>query len=164
MSIKPDWLPPMISLDGIWDTVLCCLYEIFHTDFKQRKPRFGNLPVWWDKRILQGEKYEEGFWHLISRCDKKTKERLLEPRRAERLPWCCPTIENKDDCVVTVWDYQEAKGKMRTYLWLESWDYVVILEKRKLRIGTIAFLITAFHVDGNSRKEDLKDKHSKRIV
>ena len=96
--------------------------------------------------------------------DKKTKERLLDPRRAERLPWCCPAIENKDDCVVTVWDYQEAKGKIRTYLWLESWDYVIILEKRKRRIGTIAFLITAFHVDGNSRRKNLRGKHSKKIV
>jgi len=64
---------------------------------------------------------------------------------------------------VKVWDYREAKGRIRTYLWLESFDYVVILEKRKQRIGMVAFLITAFYVEGESRKRSLTSKYSKRI-
>ena len=51
---------------------------------------------------------------------------------------------------------------MRTYVWLEDWDYVVILEKRKHRIGKIAFLITAFHVEGKSRRINLERKYLKK--
>jgi hypothetical protein len=164
MSKGPEWLPPIVSVNGIWEEVLSRLYRIFESDFKQGKPRFGYMPVWWETRILVGEKYEEGFWHLISKDDKKTKERLFDPRRAERLPWCSPTIKNKDDQVAKVWEYREAKGRIRTYLWLESFDYVVILEKRKQKIGMVAFLITAFYVDGESRKRSLTSKYSKRII
>lgn len=164
MTQKPDWLPALISVDGIWEEVLTLLYKIFRNDFMEGKPYLGSLPVWWDSRILPGEKYVEGFWHLISRNDKITKERLLDTRRAERLPWCRPTIQNKDSHEVKVFDFKEVKGKIRTYLWLEQWDYVVILEKRKQKIGTVAFLITAFYVDGNSRKANLMTKYLKRIA
>ena len=164
MTQKPDWLPDLISVDGIWEEVLTLLYKIFRNDFMEGKPYLGSLPVWWDSRILSGEKYVEGFWHLISRNDKITKERLLDPRRAERLPWCRPTIQNKNSHEVRIFDFKEVKGKIRTYLWLEQWDYVVILEKRKQKVGTVAFLITAFYVDGNSRKANLMAKYLKRIA
>lgn len=72
--------------------------------------------------------------------------RTFDPRRAERLPWCGLTISNSKDPFVTVWDYMEGGGRIRTYIWLETLDYVVILEKRRQRIGTIAFLVTAYHV------------------
>jgi len=162
MKEKPDWLPVIVSIDGVWGLVLSRLYTIFDRDFKQLKPMFSAMQVWWDRRVLGGERYEEGFWHLISRHEKETGERLLDPRRAERLPWCCPTLINARDNAVKVWDYKEGSGRMRTYVWLEDWDYVVILEKRKHRIGKIAFLITAFHVDGKSRRINLERKYLKK--
>ena len=147
------------------DVVLSGLYEIFRNDFINGNPYFGNSPVFWDKRVLPGEKYEEGFWHLISRDDPKIQERTFDPRRAERLPWCRPVIINHDDrSVVKVWDFKEGSGRIRTYLWLEKWDYVVILEKRKQKIGVIGFLITAFYVDGDKRRANLREKYLKRIA
>jgi len=86
MTKKPDWLPEIVSVDGEWDQVLARLYNIFDTDFKQTKRFFEGRPVWWDRRILAGNHYEEGFWHLITKTDQSTNERLLDPRRAERLP------------------------------------------------------------------------------
>jgi len=162
MKEKPDWLPAIVSIDGVWELVLSRLYPIFDRDFKQLKPMFSAMQVWWDRRVLGGERYEEGFWHLISRYEKETGERLLDARRAERLPWCCPTLINARDNAVKVWDYKEGSGRMRTYVWLEDWDYVVILEKREHRIGKIAFLITAFHVDGKSRRKNLERKYLKK--
>ena len=162
MKDFPSWLPHMISIDGEWTKVLALLYGIFEKDFKQMQRFFEGRPIWWDRRVLGNEKYEEGFWHLITVTHVKTGQRLLEPRRAERLPWCGPTISNSNDGAVKVWDYREAKGHVRTYLWLEYWDYVVILEKRKQQKGEIAFLITAFLVDWDSSRRNLKGKFSRR--
>ena len=87
---KPHWLPSIVTVDGEWNHVLSILYGIFDKDIKQAKRFIQGKPVWWDRRILEGEQYEEGFWHLISKDDQKTKDRLFDPRRAERLPWCGP--------------------------------------------------------------------------
>jgi len=162
MMMPPDWLPPMISVNGEWNEVLPCLYEIFERDFKQTQRAFIGLPVWWDRRILEGESYEEGFWHLISKIEWNTGERLFDPRRAERLPWCGPTISHANDDCVKVWDFREATGRLRTYVWLEDWNYVIVLEQRKQRKGRIAFLITAFYVDGDSKRRNLQSKFNKR--
>jgi hypothetical protein len=145
-------------MDGEWDIVLTRLYSIFDSDFKKGKPSLNKMPVWWDNRVEEGDKYEEGFWHLISRNDQRTKERLFDTRRAERLPWCCPMLCHADDHAVIMWDYQEGR-RLRTYVWLKDYDYVAVLERRRQRIGEVAFLITAYHIDGPSQKKSLERKY-----
>ncbi|TET45210.1 hypothetical protein E3J62_08160 [candidate division TA06 bacterium] len=160
----PGWLPVTISVDGDWrNNVLPLLYSVFVKDFKQTRRMFENRPVWWDIRIVPGGVYEEGFWHLITRIGSKTTERLFDPRRAERLPWCGPTISNSSDVAVKVWDFKEASGRLRTYLWLEDWDYAIVLEKKQERLGEVAFLVTAFYVDGESRRKSLRGKYAKKM-
>lgn len=163
MMEKPHWLPSIVNVDGEWNDVLSMLYGIFERDIKQAKRFIQGKPVWWNRQILEDGQYEEGFWHLISKDDQKTKERLFDPRRAERLPWCGPTISSSDDSAVKVWDFKEASGRVRTYVWLEDWDYVLILEKRPQKIGEIAFLITAFYVNGDSKKRDLRKKLENKV-
>ena len=51
---------------------------------------------------------------------------------------------------------------MRIYLWLEQYEYVIILERKAKRLGMVAFLVTAFHVDGPQRREGLERKYRKR--
>ena len=164
MTPRPKWLPEIVSVNGEWKTVLARLYAIFDADFKQTRREFEGRPVWWDQKVLPGERYEEGFWHLITRVDETVGERLLDPRRAERLPWCGPTISRTRDAAVKVWDYREGSGRIRTYVWLENWDYVIILEKRPQRVGEVAFLITAYHVDGESRRRNLRGKYANRVA
>lgn len=161
---NPHWLPAMVSVDGEWKQVISMLYGIFERDIKQTKRFLKGKPVWWERRILEGEQYEEGFWHLISKDDQRTKDRLFDPRRAERLPWCGPVISNSDDSAVKVWDFMEANRRLRTYVWLENWDYVLILEKRQQRVGEIALLITAFYIDGDSKKRDLRKKFENKVA
>ena len=163
MDYMPEWLPETIPVDGEWHGTLSHLYRIFECDFKETRRFFQALPVRWDTTILPGECYEEGFWHLITGDNHQTGERLFEPRRAERLPWCGPTITNSQHEAVKVWDYQEGKKRVRTYIWLESWDYVIILERRQTRKGGIAFLLTAFHVDGPSRRRNLLRRYENRL-
>ena len=162
MPNMPHWLPAIVSVNGVWTEVLARLYGVFEADFKRIRLLFDGRPVWWDRRILPGEAYEEGFWHLITKADLNTSARLLDPRRAERLPWCGPVIANSADGAVTVWDFEEANGHVRTYLWLQEWDYVVVMEKRQQRVSEVAFLITAFHVDGESSRRNLGRKYQSR--
>jgi hypothetical protein len=160
MIQKPVWLPQIVSVNGEWLEILARLYKIFEQDFKHTQLRFQGILVWWDRGILQGGTYEEGFWHLITKGDPEN--RLFEPRRAERLPWCGPTISHSDDKSVKVWDFRESNRHIRTYIWLHDWDYVIILEKRKHRKGPIAFLVTAFYVEGDSNRRSLSGKFQKR--
>jgi len=152
----------MISTDGEWNDVLKRIYGIFVSDFKKDKPELNGLQIWWDRRILKNDIYEEGFWHLITRIDNKIKDRLFDPERAKRLPWCNPIIVNFQDEMVKFWDYKESDGRLRTYLWLEDFDYAVVLEKRAQRFGNVYFLITAFYVDGSSKRKNLRKKYEKR--
>jgi len=159
---KPMWLPEIVSVSGEWKVVLRRLYRIFETDFIKAGCHFEGLPVWWDRRRLGGDIYEEGFWHLITKQDKSTNDRLLDPRRAERLPWCKPTIENCRDVQVKVWNYRESDNKIHTYVWLKHWDYVIVLEKHLQERGMITFLVTAFHVDWESTRKGLHRKFENR--
>jgi hypothetical protein len=163
VSEAPPWLPPIVSTNGGWEEVLTRLYAIFDRDFKQGKPEFQGRIVFWDNRIPPGEKYEEGFWHLITKKEYHTGDRLLDPPRAERLPWCAPTIQHSDDGTIKVWDYTEGTGRVRTYVWLEDSDYLVILEKKKGRTREIAFLVTAYYVDGEGTRRSLKRKYASRF-
>lgn len=160
---RPAWLPAMVSVDGAWEDVCARLYAIFQQDFVKAGRRYENRPIWWDRRILAGD-YEEGFWHLISKDDKITQERLFDPRRAERLPWSGPVISNNSNAAVKAWDYREGRKTIRTYLWLEAFDYVIIMEKQKKGGREIVFLITAHHVDGESTKRKLRRKYQERLA
>lgn len=160
MPYRYSWLPEMLKLDGIWDDILIILYNIFETDFKKGKPYFEKTPVWWDNRILPGEKYEEGFWHLIT--ENNTEDRIPEYQRAKRLPWCTPTIIHSSE--IKVWNYLESNRRVRTYLLIEDLDYLIILEKQRRNKGNISFLITAFYIDGDSKKRNLNRKYKNRIV
>jgi hypothetical protein len=160
--MKPAWLPNILTLDGTWENTLAKLYSIFDQDFIQAKPTFNGRPIWWDQRILDG-RYEEGFWHIISEKDWKTQERIPDFERAKRLPWCAAIITHSIDPAVKFWDYKESDGSIRTYVWLEQWDYVVILEKRQMRLGEVAFLITAYHVSGSSSRKKHAMKYDQRV-
>ena len=161
--MTPPWLPHMVSVNGDPAEVFAMLYSIFSTNFRDNQKRLRGLPVWWDRRVADPP-YEEGFWHLITRLDKASGDRLLDPRRAERLPWCGPVIASSTEPEVEVWDYEEGRGRVRTYVWLRDHDYLVVLEKRQKRIGLVAFLVTAFHIDGPGKRADLERKMAKRLA
>ncbi len=159
---RPFWLPEMVSVDGTWEEIVTRLYTIFQQDIVKGKRFYEDRVLWWDRRVLDG-KYEEGFWHLIAKYDRATQDRLFDPRRAERLPWCGPTISNNMDGFLKAWDYREGKKKIRTYLWLETLDYVIIMDKLKRGGRKVVFLITAYHVSGESTRRGLRRKYQRRL-
>lgn len=158
----PSWLPALFVLDGVWEKNLYNLFMIFKTDFIDQQPEVDGIPVWHDRRVLEGV-LPEGFWHVITKEDKSSKERYPDFRRAERLPWCGPSLNNSNDPIIKKWDIFE-EGEMRTYVWLVEFDYVIILKQRNQRIGPVRFLKTAYYVSGSSTKNKLMDKYSRRIL
>lgn len=172
MSNTPEWLPAIVSVDGNYDEVITFLYSIFKKDFIDNQPCYKSMPIWHDRQKEDKEQYEEGFWHLVTRDFRKNVDRLFDPRRAERLPWCSPTINNSNDSSVKAWDHKDQR-RTTTYIWLEEFDYVVMLQIKTLkarRDGTgvrasrkVAFLVTAYHVDGESVRRSLQRKYEKRI-
>ncbi len=148
---------------GSSDQIIARLYQVFSRDFKDAGCMLRGLPVRWDGRCPYGQLYEEGFWHLISCVNKKTRQRELDTRRAERLSWCKPLITHADELAVTTWDYLEGNRRIRTYLWLQEHDYVVILEKRNTRRGEVAFLVTAYYVEGESTRRRLRKRYRRRL-
>jgi hypothetical protein len=159
----PTWLPTVISTNGDWNQVLNNLYKVFSADIKNGRLTFRNCPVWWDRKILLNSSYEEAFWHITHRDDPITKQRIFDPRRSEKLSWFGPLIRNCQDPIVKAWDYHEGRKIINSYIWLEPFDYVICLNKKVLRLGEVYFLVTAYHVDGNSRRRSLTQKYNKRI-
>lgn len=156
--MTPSWLPAMIETDGDWEKVLVRLYHLFEKDFHRDGCSFNEFPIIWDKRKIDSP-YEEGFWHLISKVDNASGDRLIDFPRAKKLSWCKPCITNHQDTTIKVWDIRE-KGRIKVYIWLEKWDYVVILQKRR----KVAFLVTAFHIFGDSTRKKLRKKFRQRIA
>ena len=172
MSELPPWLPKILCVDGNYNEVVNRLYNVFHNDFIQGRPTLTGIDVWYDKKVKVGETYEEGFWHLITRDFANDGNRVFDPRRAERLPWCAPTLNNSDKPQIKYWICDKNK-KLTYYVWLEDNDYVVILEKRTLPAKVvdgkekpariIAFLKTAYYVDGDSKRRYFRRKYEARI-
>jgi len=153
----PDWLPPTINTNGDWNKVLVNLYAIFTKDFIDHDCYFDSYKIMMDRRKTDSL-YEEGFWHLITRNNEKTGERVPDFPRAQRLPWCKPTIENHCDPLIRCWNFLEANGRINTYIWLEECDYMVIIQKRR----NSAFLVSAFHIDGAKQRRYYQAKYEKR--
>jgi hypothetical protein len=163
-EVLPGWLPELIDTNGSWDEIRSRLYAVFERDFRQGKPKFKGLPVWWDRRFKDDDPHEEGFWHLVTRDDKQRGERLLETPRAKRLAWCRATIDHCREAEVLVFDYVEGDGQVRTYLWVKVADYVVILGKALRKKKTVAYmLVTAFSLDGPSRRRAMQQKYDNRV-
>lgn len=158
----PEWLPPTLDLNGDWSDALHTLYQVFTRDFKSGTLWLGEERIWYDQRILPNEHHEECFWHLVTRKDCTSGERLPDFRRAERLPWCVPILRHIADPAVKFWQHREGDGRMRTYAWLEAGDYVVILERKARRVGTVAFLLTAYHLDGPSMRRSMQKRYERR--
>src|SRR5260370_37875427 len=151
----------MVDVDGEEEVVLPRLYEIFIADFKIGRPRLYDLQVHWDIRPSIGRPYEEGFIHIITETGPPHMRRAFDPPRAARIRWCAAMIMNCSCPTVAAWNYQEASGRVRTYLWRKDVQYVVILE-RKERKRCVYFLVTAFNTDGTSTQRGLDKKYQNR--
>jgi len=155
---KPAWLPDRVSVNGEPNAVFAGLYAVFRRDFVDAVFRYHSCRIIWDQRKLDGP-YDEGFWHLITRDVRGV--RLLDSRRAERLPWCAPVIQHDGEPCVVAWDAPASRkgSRVRTCLWLREYEYVVVLERNVSGTGRV-WLVTAYHVDGPASVRKLESQLS----
>lgn len=158
MMSLPNWLPAMAVVNPWTDQTFDSLYQIFHKDFTSSKPSYDGRIVWFFPQKEGGK--ELLFWHLTSKNDKVTGERLPDLRRSERLPWVRPLIDNHKQPETLDWDYREGDGDIHTYIWLKDHDFVAILKKYKDGRRRI---ITSYFIDYNHKKSKLRKKYKRRI-
>jgi len=159
MNIPPDWLPSMVVVNPWTHDTFDRLYAVFERDFKATHPVYGGKAVRYFSDVEDGK--EVIFWHMTHRKEGLTEERLPDMRRCERLPWVRAIIENSNKREVVAWDYKEADGSIRTYLWLKDFDFLVLM--KKYRDGSRR-LITSYFIDYPHKRRKLEKKYNKRIV
>jgi len=60
---------------------------------------------------------------------------------------------------IQVWEYEESKNRIRTYFWLEKFDYLIVIEEKE----NVYWLVTAYYVDSDYQRKKLKRKYKNRI-
>jgi hypothetical protein len=157
MPPSPDWLEPIVELkdfDGDPTVYIEHLFSIFTHDFIESTPQFRGNRVFYDNHDDGGK--PNAFVHITTEENRETRSRELCLRRCERITWIRAIIENSDDPAVLMWDKEQKTGKgwkMRTYLFLEPEDFLVVLEQKTRG----HYMITAIYVDNpNQKRKHLK--------
>lgn len=160
MNTQPfPFLPETIRFTGDWAAFVTLAYRVFKEGFLDSSPHFHGQRVSVNLSKKDGSPMEEGFWHLITREDKKLKERFPDFPRAERIVWVRPIIENFSAGGIDYWKYLEGDGQVRHYIYAKAADYLVILEEKP----KCFFLVTGFYVDSKWKRQELENKKNKRI-
>jgi hypothetical protein len=154
VSTRPAWLPELLTLNffgGDWERYFAVLYSCFKRDFVDSKPLYKGTRLGLKKHpIIQGK--EATFWHLISE-GKVEEDRVPDMRRCERICWARPIIEHCDDGAVKTWENVRDGGK-RILLWLEEFEYLVILSERNgYTLIWTAFTVTRSHQKAKLQRE-----------
>lgn len=160
----PDWVPGMVPVDPWRSNTYDILYEVFTRDLLNRRLTYLGFHVWFYPHSDEDGR-KEIFWHLTTRTDRREAPPVRFPdlRRSERLSWVRSLIERCRCPVGDVldWDHLEGDGAIKTYVWLQNHDFVVIM--KKLGDGQRR-LITSYHLDGESQRVKMLKKWNRRIV
>ncbi len=139
------------------------LHDIFHKDFFEDGVKIDGeklivKPYLYTNSRKDGlpesyENYYEKFVHIITRevkaSSKKVAPKIREfhPKRANRIHWIKPILENCDDKRITRFRHIESNGREREYFWYRNKQYIVIVEY----ILPDYALITGFCVDAENQ-------------
>lgn len=165
---KCKWLPEIIECKdfGKWNEYLDEIYTIFQKDFVKDKIMFEGKYVNYRKAPMDG-KYEHTFIHLthkdIFHNSNDPNERTPDLRRAERIGWHKPIIENYlckeycKDCEKILY-FEEYHGKnIKAYFLFKDVRFLIIIEKRK----KYNLLITGYYVEYDNAMEKYLKKYNK---
>ena len=147
-------LPEKIQIPDDAITQIPELFKTFKKDFIDNKTYFMAYPV-----IVappkNGETYPEVFWHIISqqtqKGSKNNNTRLIDYKRAKRLCWIKPIIQQYKDEQLTSWrskEFDKNTGKeiYKYYFWYKEGKFMVILNciETKTKKFFIAILFFVF--------------------
>ncbi|MDI1246389.1 MAG: hypothetical protein PSV24_13425 [Rhodoferax sp.] len=69
-------------------------------------------------------------------------------------------LDHVSDPNILHWDHEEGDKTINTYVWLQKFDFVVILKRMP---DMSRRLITSFYVDYSNKRRDLKRKYDHRL-
>lgn len=151
----PSWLPPLFNVSP-WDhNTYDLLYKIFRKDFIIDKTLYCNKHVSFSREIEDGK--EKIFWHITTRDETSSGQRLPDFRRCERIPWLKPMLENSTNSQVLAWENIEGNGIIKIYVWLRDHDYLTIMKKTK---KGYLILLTAYWLEYKNSREKLLKKYN----
>lgn len=158
--LPPAWLPAIFSMSPWSVEVMEDLYAVFRRDFVLNPAAYQGNRVWFFPGRDRDK--EEIFWHLVEREDPPgSGNRLPDFRRSERLPWARAMLDNCAEPEIKAWDYVEGDGDVHTYVWLEQFDYLIVMKRYP---NGQRRLLTAYWVDYENKRRKLLKKFSKRVV
>lgn len=120
------WLPNLFDMNGNWERKLENLYQEYLKNYVSSKPNFNGSEVTPQRNPCTDNK-DYTFWHLIG-DGPSDEEKLPNFRRCERINWSRAIIDNSSDPDVKVWE-KRVNSKGRIFLFLENYNYLVILER-----------------------------------
>jgi hypothetical protein len=139
---------------GDWDRYLEAVYRFFREDFLGHRPTFGCQRVGLKAHPLVAGR-EATFWHFIQE-GKVEAERTPDLRRCERIRWVMPIIQHAGEDCVKQWT-TDNRGAVRVHLWLESAEYLVVLDDR----SDYVLPWTAFCVTEPQRKKHYQKEYER---
>lgn len=163
--MNPDWLPPKIILNGATtQDDYSTLYAVFTRDLLNSTLSIDGYDVFLDmSKDEYLTNYERSFTHMVTRRNG-SNIRVIDYKRAEKLPWVRPVIDNYQAVEVTSFWFDHPTEEV-LYLWLRDYDFVVILKWLKSRSRKGKILVTAYSVDkGERRKWEGRFKKAKKIL
>ncbi|WP_341633373.1 hypothetical protein [Sphingomonas agri] len=147
----PDWLPPLILLEqfnGDWNAYLAAIYAKFQQDFLGHRPPFQGRRMGLKRQPIEEGK-EATFWHFVSTGNVEA-DRIIEPRRCERIAWPRAIIDHCTDPAIKMWS-EERKDSVNIHLWCEEAEYLVVLADR----GEFVLPWTGYPVEREHQREKL---------
>ena len=158
------WLPSIIECKDFskWNDYLEGLYIIFMKDFIEDRIKFEEKYVNFRKAPMDG-KYEHTFIHLTHKNEyhlsTDPNDRIPDPRRAERIGWNKPIIENYicqencNGCEKVLYFEEQYKKNIKAYFLFKDVRFLVIIEKRE----KYNLFITGYYIEfDNAMKKYIK--------
>ena len=135
------------------------LKGVFNRDFVTRQNHFKGKLI--EPTPQNGQdSMEVLFGHLTTEIvDKKSRSRDFDTHRSKRLHWVRYHLNERNPYKIEVFSCQDKHG-LRTYIYDEDEQYVIILEP--LKDIPAYYLLTAYHLRGKS-KYRIKNKMERKL-
>jgi len=136
------------------------LYQLFKVDFIDTDFYLDGYKVKIDIANSKDDgfgNYPHTFVKIITRGDKG--KRCFDKKRANKIHWIKPILENKDTEDIICFQFLESDGKIRDYFWFKEGNFLVIMEK----ITPDYIIISCFHIDDAKNQKYYEGKYEKRV-
>lgn len=136
------------------------LFQAFKADFIDADFILDGFKVRIDLRLSKEDGFEEyphTFVKIITRGDKGNRN--FDRKRANKIHWIKPILENRNTEDVTCFKFIEGDGATRDYFWFREGCFLVIMEK----IAPDYVIVSCFHIDDDKNQKYYERKYENRV-